>query len=110
MPDKVRLKLELVIHVLVGGFGTLLVQAHEWANPEATKRSYELVAQHVMARYQGSAQRQLDSRAHVMEHRDEYLNAAGGAITTTATTAANHSPIWLSRCSIEMPTTYPRSV
>ena len=34
--------IELVQHLIDesdGGFGTLLLQAHEWANPEATKRS-----------------------------------------------------------------------
>ena len=31
-----------------GGFGCYLMLAHEWANPAATKRSYELIAQHVM--------------------------------------------------------------
>ena len=27
-----------------GGFGAYLVLAHEWANPMATHRSYELIA------------------------------------------------------------------
>jgi limonene 1,2-monooxygenase len=63
-----------------GGFGTFLIQAHEWANPEATKRSYELVAQHVMARFQGSGQRPTDSMQWVMGRRPEMMGAAGGAI------------------------------
>src|SRR5206468_2785425 len=29
-----------------GGFGAMLLLAHEWANPQATRRSYELLAQH----------------------------------------------------------------
>ena len=36
-----------------GGFGAMLLLAHEWANPEATRRSYELIAQHVMPRVPG---------------------------------------------------------
>lgn len=45
-----------------GGFGAMLLMAHEWANPEATRRSYELIAQHVMPRFQGQAQATLDAR------------------------------------------------
>ena len=40
-----------------GGFGCYLMMAHEWADPEATRRSYELFAQHVMPRLQNSASR-----------------------------------------------------
>jgi limonene 1,2-monooxygenase len=42
-----------------GGFGAYLMMAHEWARPEAIKRHYELFAQHVMPRFQGSADRLL---------------------------------------------------
>ncbi len=49
-----------------GGFGAMLLLAHEWANPEATKRSYELIAQHVMPHFQGGqvthAQATLDAK------------------------------------------------
>jgi limonene 1,2-monooxygenase len=38
-----------------GGFGCYLTLAHEWANPEATKRSYELIAQRVFPEFQGHA-------------------------------------------------------
>jgi limonene 1,2-monooxygenase len=40
-----------------GGFGCYLLMAHEWADPEATRRSYELFAQHVMPHFQNSASR-----------------------------------------------------
>ena len=36
-----------------GGFGCFLQLAHNWANWEATKRSYELIARYVMPRFQG---------------------------------------------------------
>jgi limonene 1,2-monooxygenase len=36
-----------------GGFGTFLVMAHEWADREATLRSYELLAREVMPAFQG---------------------------------------------------------
>lgn len=37
-----------------GGFGTFLVWGHEWAGPQATLRSYDLLARHVMPVLQGS--------------------------------------------------------
>jgi limonene 1,2-monooxygenase len=46
-----------------GGFGCYLMLAHEWANPVATHRSYELIAQHVMPIFQGQAQSTLDAKA-----------------------------------------------
>jgi limonene 1,2-monooxygenase len=40
-----------------GGFGCYLLMAHEWADPESTRRSYELFARYVMPRLQNSATR-----------------------------------------------------
>ena len=37
-----------------GGFGGLLVVGHEWASPDKVARSHELLARHVMPRFQGS--------------------------------------------------------
>jgi len=37
-----------------GGYGGLMVMAHEWASRERTLRSYELLARHVMPHFQGS--------------------------------------------------------
>ena len=41
-----------------GGFGSYLLMHHEWARPDAVKRSYELIAQHVRPKFTGSARRQ----------------------------------------------------
>jgi limonene 1,2-monooxygenase len=40
-----------------GGFGPYLLMHHEWARPDATARSYELFARHVMPRFQGTRER-----------------------------------------------------
>jgi limonene 1,2-monooxygenase len=32
-----------------------MLLAHEWANPVAIKRSYELIAKHVFPQFQGQA-------------------------------------------------------
>ena len=37
-----------------GGFGAYLTLAHNWADPVATKKSFELMARHVMPRFQGA--------------------------------------------------------
>jgi limonene 1,2-monooxygenase len=37
-----------------GGYGGLLINAHEWAMREKTLKSYELLARYVMPRFQGS--------------------------------------------------------
>ncbi len=37
-----------------GGFGTYLLMAHEWADREATLRSYELFAREVVPHFKGT--------------------------------------------------------
>ena len=37
-----------------GGFGTFLSLAHNAASPEATRKSYDLIARYVMPRFQHS--------------------------------------------------------
>jgi limonene 1,2-monooxygenase len=59
-PDEAVAQIERLA-VQSGGFGCYLLMAHEWADPEATRRSYELFARHVMPRLQGSASRLLAS-------------------------------------------------
>ena len=44
-----------------GGFGTYLMIANDWANREATQRSYALFAREVMPHFQNSASRLLAS-------------------------------------------------
>jgi limonene 1,2-monooxygenase len=63
-----------------GGFGAMLLMAHEWANPEATRRSYELIAQHVMPRFQGQAQATLDAKARATETREGHAEQQNQAV------------------------------
>ena len=53
-PDTVAKGIERLLGYSNGGFGGVLFRAHEWANREATLRSYELFARYVMPRFQGS--------------------------------------------------------
>jgi limonene 1,2-monooxygenase len=69
-----------------GGFGAMLLLAHEWANPQATKRSYELIAQHVMPHFQGGAithaQATLQAKEHAMGKREDYAAQQLQAVAT----------------------------
>jgi limonene 1,2-monooxygenase len=57
-----------------GGFGCYLMMAHEWARPDAVARHYELFAQHVMPKFQGSADRTLAAERYARSRWDD-LNA-----------------------------------
>jgi limonene 1,2-monooxygenase len=72
--------IEQLIDQSSGGFGTFLIQAHEWADQAATHRSYELLAQKVLPHFQGSARRPHESKLWVTENRPTFLGAAGAAI------------------------------
>jgi limonene 1,2-monooxygenase len=63
-----------------GGFGAMLLMAHEWANPEATRRSFELIAQHVMPRFQGHAQPTLDAKARATKTREGHAEQQNQAV------------------------------
>jgi limonene 1,2-monooxygenase len=63
-----------------GGFGCYLMLAHEWANPETTKRSYELIAQHVMPIFQGQAQPTIDARARASATHGEMSKTQNDAV------------------------------
>jgi limonene 1,2-monooxygenase len=65
-----------------GGFGTLLLQAHEWADTAATNRSYELMARYVIPHFQGSEQRPREQRDWVAENRPQFIGAATAAVMT----------------------------
>ena len=63
-----------------GGFGTYLCMGHEWADTEATRHSYELIARYVAPRFQDSARTLTASRDWAAENRPEFIGAAGGAV------------------------------
>ena len=68
-----------------GGFGSYLFMGHEWADTEATRHSYELVARYVMPRFQGSSTALTASRDWAAENRPEFIGAAGSAIVSEFT-------------------------
>jgi len=72
-PDDAVRKIEELSKQSNGGFGAYLMMAHEWARPDAVARHYELFAQHVMPKFQGSADRLVASK-HYAESRWDELN------------------------------------
>jgi limonene 1,2-monooxygenase len=83
-PDQAAAQIERLIDQS-GGFGTYLFMAHDWADREATNRSYELFARYVAPRFQGKLPSLQDSRDWAAANREEFigeaLNAVGKAIT-----------------------------
>ncbi len=63
-----------------GGYGCFLQLAHEWANKSATHRSYELIARHVMPRFQHTNDLREKSLTYAIENRARIMAEAGGAI------------------------------
>ena len=74
-----------------GGFGCYLLLAHEWANPEATRRSYELIAQHVFPQFQGQAYSTNAAKARAEASRPEMAAAHMKAVE--AVTAKYHAEV-----------------
>jgi limonene 1,2-monooxygenase len=54
-PDECSAQIDRLIKQSNGGFGCYLLLGHNWANPQATLKSYELIARHVMPGFQGQA-------------------------------------------------------
>ena len=63
-----------------GGFGAYLLLAHEWANPEATRRSYELISQHVVPEFQGQAWSTRNAKERAMATREGHAAAHSKAV------------------------------
>ena len=70
-PDMVTAQIDRLITQSNGGFGAYLMLAHNWADPRATLRSYELIARHVMPHFQGHGQQTLDAAARARAVRSD---------------------------------------
>lgn len=63
-----------------GGFGAFLQMAHNWADFEATKRSYELMARYVFPRFQGSSANRSASLDWARNNRERFMGEARMAV------------------------------
>jgi len=67
------------MYELSGGFGTVIGFVHDFANPENTRRSWDLVARYVIPEVNGMLDDFRDSQKFVIENRD-YFDKASAAI------------------------------
>ncbi|MBE9376590.1 LLM class flavin-dependent oxidoreductase [Saccharopolyspora sp. HNM0983] len=63
-----------------GGFGAMLVMAQDWADPAATRRSYELLAERVLPHFQGQSEPTLRARDRATEVRSGHAQAQLDAV------------------------------
>ena len=70
----------LAMQETTGGFGTVLGFANDWANNEATFRSWDLVARYVIPAVNGHLRAQRESAAYVGARKVELMAGAGAAI------------------------------
>jgi limonene 1,2-monooxygenase len=70
--DDARAQVQRLMDQSNGGFGAMLLLGHDWANPEATRRSYELIAQHVFPDFQDQGASTVAAARRASSNRDEY--------------------------------------
>jgi len=63
-----------------GGFGSMLIMGTDWANPAATRRSFELIAQQVAPHFQGQSQPLFDAATRAGKVREGHNEAQHAAI------------------------------
>ena len=62
-----------------GGFGCMLILAHNWANFEATKKSYEMFMRYVLPKFAGRNEAREGSLTWIRGHREEFSSAGKAA-------------------------------
>ena len=78
-PDDAIAQLER-LEAQSGGFGCFLHMAHDWADWEQTKRSYELFARYVIPRFQGLSEGRQESMEWAAKNRTRFMGAVTQAI------------------------------
>jgi limonene 1,2-monooxygenase len=79
-PDMVAEQIDRLMKQSNGGFGCYLMLAHEWANPEATLRNYDLIARYVMPRFQGQARSTIEAAERARAARPELADQQSRAV------------------------------
>jgi limonene 1,2-monooxygenase len=78
-PDDLSARIEELLEQS-GGFGSFLVLAHNAASPEATRKSYELIARYVMPRFQHSNANRTASLEWASRNANRFMEAYVGGI------------------------------
>jgi limonene 1,2-monooxygenase len=82
-PDDLVARIKSVLEIS-GGFGTVVGFVHDWANPENTRRSWDMVARYVVPEINGYVAGLRQSREFVANNR-EYFNRARAAVMAKTT-------------------------
>src|ERR1700752_4148662 len=82
-PDDLVARIKSVLEIS-GGFGTIVGFVHDWANPENTRRSWDMVARYVVPEINGYLAGLRTSREFVADNR-EYFNRARAAVMAKIT-------------------------
>jgi limonene 1,2-monooxygenase len=82
-PDDLVQRIKSVLEIS-GGFGTVVGFVHDWANPENTRRSWDMVARYVVPEINGYLAGLRTSREFVVNNR-EYFNRAREAVMAKIT-------------------------
>lgn len=77
-PDDLVVRIKSLLEAS-GGFGTVVGFVHDWANPENTRRSWDMVARYVVPEINGYLAGLRTSREFVVNNR-EYFNRARQAV------------------------------
>jgi limonene 1,2-monooxygenase len=67
---------------ITGGFGVVLGFAHDWANREATLRSWELLARYVIPELNGYTAGLRESQEYLNRHQAELMAGASAAVVS----------------------------
>jgi limonene 1,2-monooxygenase len=79
-PDDAAVRIQQLIDQSDGGFGAFLLMAHNWANWNATKKSYELMARYVFPRFQNLQDNRHASMAWVKQNKEAFTTQVRGAV------------------------------
>jgi len=82
-PDDLVARIKSVLDIS-GGFGTVVGFVHDWANPENSRRSWDMVARYVVPEINGYLAGLRTSREFVADNR-EYFNRARQAVMAKIT-------------------------
>jgi limonene 1,2-monooxygenase len=63
-----------------GGFGTILILAHDWASTEDTNKSFDMFARYVLPKFASRNTSRVDSLSWIRSHREEFTHASKSAM------------------------------
>ena len=79
-PDMAVAQINRLLDQSNGGFGAYLMLAHNWADPAATRKSYELIAREVMPHFQGHHMATMGAAARAEKLRPELAEVHSKAV------------------------------